>query len=266
MSVPGTLLQDRYRLLRAMGDDGDATRWEAHDAALGRPVVVKLLRSARGADPLAAERFRQAARAAARTTPATGGRILDAGDDAATGLPFVVVEPPADVLPVTTKLRLPPAPAPTRTRADIGLAPPTQPRQRERRSRAPLWLLLAAAALVLGVVALRPALVGRDAANPPLPTTADARPSPAAAESGAPATPAARLPSPTPAGGHGRYRVVNTDGRGVALRATAGGDRLPGKGYDEGATVTLLEQRGDWAHIRGDDGREGWVLAVTLAP
>jgi len=39
---------------------------------------------------------------------------------------------------------------------------------------------------------------------------------------------------------------------------------LPAKGYDEGVTVTLLEQDGTWSHIRGDDGREGWVLTVTL--
>jgi hypothetical protein len=60
--------------------------------------------------------------------------------------------------------------------------------------------------------------------------------------------------------------VASTDGQGVALRASPGGERLPGKGYDEGAVLTLLEQRGQWAHIRGDDGREGWVLAVTLVP
>jgi SH3-like domain-containing protein len=60
--------------------------------------------------------------------------------------------------------------------------------------------------------------------------------------------------------------VVNTDGRGVALRAAPGGDRLPAKGYDEGATVQALEQNGEWTRIRGSDGREGWVLTVTLAP
>jgi len=59
---------------------------------------------------------------------------------------------------------------------------------------------------------------------------------------------------------------VNTDGRGVALRGTAGGDRLPGKGYDEEATVQAFETSGEWTHIRGSDGREGWVLTVTLAP
>jgi hypothetical protein len=59
-------------------------------------------------------------------------------------------------------------------------------------------------------------------------------------------------------------RIVNTDGLGVALRGSPGGDRLPGKGYDEGATVTAFETNGQWTRIRGSDGREGWVLSVTL--
>jgi SH3-like domain-containing protein len=59
---------------------------------------------------------------------------------------------------------------------------------------------------------------------------------------------------------------VNTDGRGVALRLSPGGDRQPGKGYDEGATVTAFESSGQWTRIRGSDGREGWVLSVTLGP
>jgi Bacterial SH3 domain len=61
-------------------------------------------------------------------------------------------------------------------------------------------------------------------------------------------------------------RVANTDGQGVALREAPGGARLPVKGYDEGEVVTILEQQGTWTHIRGHDGREGWVLSVTLAP
>jgi uncharacterized protein YgiM (DUF1202 family) len=52
----------------------------------------------------------------------------------------------------------------------------------------------------------------------------------------------------------------------VALRAGSCSDRLPGKGYDEGEVVTVLEQQGQWTHIRGHDGRDGWVLTVTLAP
>ena len=61
-------------------------------------------------------------------------------------------------------------------------------------------------------------------------------------------------------------RVTNTDGQGVALRDTPGGARQPAHGYDEGEVVTILEQQGAWTHIRGHDGREGWVLSVTLGP
>jgi SH3-like domain-containing protein len=71
--------------------------------------------------------------------------------------------------------------------------------------------------------------------------------------------------TPTPTAGVTR-RIVNTDGRGVALRASPGGDRLPGKGYDEGATVQAFESNGQWTRIQGSDGRQGWVLTVTLAP
>jgi hypothetical protein len=93
---------------------------------------------------------------------------------------------------------------------------------------------------------------------------------PATVAAAARATPPAPTPIPTPGvtatpTGQAR-RIVNTDGQGVALRATAGGDRLPGKGYDEGATVQALEQNGAWTRIRGADAREGWVLSVTLAP
>ncbi len=77
--------------------------------------------------------------------------------------------------------------------------------------------------------------------------------------------PVATVPPATPpALGQGRAIVSNTDGQGVALRAGPGGDRLPGKGYDEGVQVTVLERQGQWAHIRGDDGREGWVLSATV--
>jgi Bacterial SH3 domain len=75
-----------------------------------------------------------------------------------------------------------------------------------------------------------------------------------------------RAPTATPAAVGQSRRIVNTDGRGVALRSSPGGDRLPGKGYDEGATVQAFESSGEWTRIRGNDGREGWVLSVTLAP
>jgi SH3-like domain-containing protein len=90
------------------------------------------------------------------------------------------------------------------------------------------------------------------------------------ATAGATKRPAAAAVTSTPAARptlmEGEYRVANTDGLGVALRAAPDGDRLPGKGYDEGATVTVIERSGSWARIRGADGREGWVPAATLVP
>jgi hypothetical protein len=151
--------------------------------------------------------------------------------------------------------------------------------------------------LRLGVVA-RPPLTGAQAGQTPAqpstlpPTLAAATPVPAtptgtSAPRAVPGTPqrtatpvaAATLATPRPAqpvaaatassgaplSGEQR-RVANTDGQGVALRDGPGGGRLPAKGYDEGEVVTVLEQQGTWTRIRGQDGREGWVLSVTLSP
>jgi Bacterial SH3 domain len=113
------------------------------------------------------------------------------------------------------------------------------------------------------------------AATPARPTSTSA-PAVVASTPQRTATPASIVGTPRPAptapratavplGGQER-RVANTDGQGVALRDTPGGARLPARGYDEGEVVTVLEQQGTWTHIRGHDGREGWVLSVTLGP
>lgn len=288
MSASDRLVQGRYRLLRQVGETADATAWVAVDVALDRRVEVTLLERRLAGDPAAAERFRRAARAAAQSTTPGQPRVLDAGDDAASGVPFVVTEP-ADDRPA------PPGLEATRPLPVVPSAPPV----RAARTRAPepaaggrslagllllFAVLLLAGGLVVGGVVFGSRLIGRDTLGPaPSQSVADAplgnsngnsKPSPATDPSptavvAAPATatrPAVRAASSPTALAGARRRVVNTDGRGVALRASPGGDRLPEKGYDEGAVVTLLGQDGDWAHVRGDDGREGWVLAVTLAP
>jgi hypothetical protein len=106
-----------------------------------------------------------------------------------------------------------------------------------------------------------------------LPPATTPRPAPSVAPTQAPAAATAKptaaptpRATPTPAAAGVPRRVVNTDGRGVALRGSPGGDRLTGKGYDEGAMVMAFETVGDWTRIKGGDGREGWVLSVTLAP
>jgi Bacterial SH3 domain len=107
-------------------------------------------------------------------------------------------------------------------------------------------------------------------ATPVRPTSTSAAPAVAStpqrtATPAAPTTVGTPRPNATtvPLNGQDR-RVINTDGQGVALRDAPGGARLPAKGYDEGEVVTILEQQGTWTHIRGHDGREGWVLSVTL--
>ena len=281
VSAPGALLGGRYRLLRPLGDEGDTTAWEAHDTALQRLVVIKRLRPERAGDPGAAERFRQQVRRAVRATSSDRPRVLDAGEDPASASLFVVLErQAADLEPTATLDRLawdaasgPPAPAaPTRSR---GSDQAREPRSAWSGWRRAVAVLLAAGVLRAGGVFVWP----RSSVDGAGGGLADPRAlAPAAAPNAAvrqQLTPSARQPPspvPTPppmatlvvAGV--RRRVANTDGQGVALRASPGGERLPGRGYDEGAVLTLLEQRGQWARIRGEDGREGWVLAVTLVP
>lgn len=258
--------------------DSETVDWEAFDTALDRRVVVQLLRPELAHDTPATERFWQVARAGARRTATDGDRVLNGGTDPDTGQSFVVREWPAAPRSVTAPRSKPDSMAQLRRRFD------TSPR----------WLVFGglAVALILIAATLRPGVEGwLTWVNEPLarsgrsfglgPASAvpasgaqpgQATPAPAAAPPTVRAAPAPTLatPNPTPAvtatpAGQTR-RVVNTDGQGVALRATAGGDRLPGKGYDEGATVQALEQSGAWTRIRGADGREGWVLSVTLAP
>src|SRR5436305_11314499 len=56
--IPGTLIADRYRLLRPLGSGSSATVWEASDTALDRTVAVKLLHGSAVANPTERERLR----------------------------------------------------------------------------------------------------------------------------------------------------------------------------------------------------------------
>lgn len=65
-AMPGSLIADRYRLVRPLGAGSSATVWEAADTALNRTVAVKLLHSSALADPTERERLRREALALAR--------------------------------------------------------------------------------------------------------------------------------------------------------------------------------------------------------
>jgi hypothetical protein len=283
------LVAVRYELVRELRVDRQTIDWEAFDTALERQVIVQLLRPELAQDADATEQFWQVARAAAHRTAPVGERVLDAGTDPETGRHFIVREWPAALAAAAEGPRLlPPEPA-------------VVSQLRSRFDGRPRWLVPSGVALVLILVvaAIKPGVEGWLAwvntpfagasrsfglapavavpANGAQPGQSTSTPAPApptvvAAARSAPAAPTLAASSPTRAttstpGATGQTRrIVNTDGQGVALRATAGGDRLPGKGYDEGASVQALEQSGEWTRIRGSDGREGWVLSVTLAP
>jgi SH3-like domain-containing protein len=306
LSARGQRLADRYELERELTADSQALEWQARDMALDRRVVVRLLHPELASDPTAAERFWQAARAAARTGGVDEPRILDGGTDAATGQLFVVREwrdePGLDDLEALAKGA---ESVPVAVGADVGV-----PWRRTGVRALAGWPVARRHVVVLGLVlalAVAGALVGASASawlawiNEPLgrpaqslslppavgaqagqatgaaatplatraaaarPLAAEATPMPTASDSRAAGEPPVPAATDISAGGEPR-RVVNTDGLGVALRASPGGDRQPGQGYAEGAVVTVFEQQGGWARIRGADGREGWVLAVTLAP
>jgi serine/threonine-protein kinase len=65
-AMTGTLLAERYLLVRPLGSGGSATVWEAMDTSLHRAVAVKLLRGSAVNDPTERERLRREARALAR--------------------------------------------------------------------------------------------------------------------------------------------------------------------------------------------------------
>ena len=278
------LIATRYELVRELRVDAESVFWEAFDAALDRPVVIQLLRPDLAGDPAATERFRQYTRAVARRPARVGERILDGGTDPESGQLFVVREWAARPLGAQGRLiglldrSLP-----------MALLDRLQPHlQLQERPRWVVLTALAVALIILGA-AIKPGVErwlawvnepagqvgpGLNLAPAAVVPASGAQPgpggSPAGAGSGATVEPAATqaptlAETATPVSGAAR-KIVNTDGRGVALRGAPGGDRLPGKGYDEGVTVEAFEQNGEWTRIRGSDGREGWVLTVTLAP
>jgi hypothetical protein len=265
------LVAARYELVRELSVDSETVDWEAIDTALDRTVVVQLLRPELVHDTVATERFWQVARAAARKTAIAGRRVLDGGTDPESGQLFLVRELPAAPPPVPVARTVVPLERAS-TKQVFGRFAPT-----------PRWLVLGGSVVVLVLVAaaIKPGVelwlrwvnepavrsdpglnLGPAVAVPTVGGTA-ARVAPTAPAT-ATAVPTRAATATSVSTGQPR-RIVNTDGRGVALRVAPGGDRQPGKGYDEGATVQALEQSGEWTHIRGSDGREGWVLSVTLA-
>lgn len=86
-------------------------------------------------------------------------------------------------------------------------------------------------------------------------------PSPSASSPPAPAvTPAAE---PSPQGCYKKGSVGYTNGLGVNVRATPGGDVVTA--YTEGTRLTICAEKDadgqHWYQVQGEDGGEGWVAA-----
>jgi hypothetical protein len=276
--VAPRLIADRYQLVREVSRASDATYWQASDTRLDRQVLLELMRPELADDPAAVERFRDAVRVSARGGRGPYGRLLDGGTDRDDHVPFAVFEwadtPPQLAGPASIQQ----APVPQRRSKSA------RPAREQKGSRNwALPVVLTCVPLAVGIIAVTrvlsassppvgnvfavptgTVLVGNPFVTPPTPVVA-----PTATEVrtvAATPSPSARAVTPTSTASGERVRIANTDGIGVALRDSPGGQRLPGKGYDEGVTVTVLERQGEWTHIRGDDGREGWVLSVTVPP
>jgi eukaryotic-like serine/threonine-protein kinase len=87
--TPGIRIS-HYQLLDAIGRDGPAEIYRAHDTRLGRDVAVKLLRREMMSRPEAVERFRREARIASLVTHPHICTVHDSGDE--NGQAFLVCE------------------------------------------------------------------------------------------------------------------------------------------------------------------------------
>jgi len=88
--VIGDVIADRYQLEELSGTGGMSRVFRARDLQLGRRVALKILHERFAADPVAVERFRREARAAARLSHPNIVTVIDRGESE--GRQFIVFE------------------------------------------------------------------------------------------------------------------------------------------------------------------------------
>ena len=89
--LPGEIIENKYRLVRALGEGGMGTVWIAHNVVLDVQVAIKLIRLDIASSQRMTERLLQEARAAARLGHPAIVRVFDFGVTRH-GDPFVVME------------------------------------------------------------------------------------------------------------------------------------------------------------------------------
>jgi DNA-binding response OmpR family regulator len=91
-ALPGTVLDDKYRLDEKIGAGGFGAVYRATHLTLDRPVAIKVLRPSPGNDsPEAVERFRQEALSASRLSHPNAVTVIDFGVSAV-GIAYLVME------------------------------------------------------------------------------------------------------------------------------------------------------------------------------
>ena len=88
--APGTIIAERYRLIRELGEGGMGVVWVAHSLVLGVDVAIKLIRPGR-ADPELASRMAREAQVTATLGHPAIVRVFDFGTTER-GDPFLVME------------------------------------------------------------------------------------------------------------------------------------------------------------------------------
>jgi DNA-binding response OmpR family regulator len=90
--LPGTMLDEKYRLEEKIGAGGFGAVFKATHLTLNRPVAIKVLRPSPGNDsPEAVERFRQEALSASRLSHPNAVMVIDFGVSTA-GIAYLVME------------------------------------------------------------------------------------------------------------------------------------------------------------------------------
>jgi len=89
-AAPPTLLGDRYRVIRPLGEGTYGAVYEAENTWTGRRVAVKVLVAEASRDGEVTRRFFQEARAAAGVAHPNVVDVLDMGEDPRTGALFIV--------------------------------------------------------------------------------------------------------------------------------------------------------------------------------
>jgi eukaryotic-like serine/threonine-protein kinase len=90
--VNGNVVGQRYRMARMIGAGGMGSVHEATDTVTGTRVAVKLITAEMAKNPTLMGRFSREARAAATIDTPHIVKVLDAGTDEASGLPFLAME------------------------------------------------------------------------------------------------------------------------------------------------------------------------------